>query len=66
MKIVKRRKFFEQIEGNILKVRVLEEVRVGGVGEGQVRYRNPQLDVLNLTIYHTWRCGFGNTPNPLS
>jgi hypothetical protein len=46
--------------GNILEVRVLEEVRAGGAGKGQVGYRNSQV-VLNPTMYHTWRCGCGNT-----
>jgi hypothetical protein len=50
MKKLKKREFFEKIGGNILEVRVLEEVRAGGAGEGQVRYQNSQLDVLNPTM----------------
>jgi hypothetical protein len=28
-----------------------------------VRYQNSHLNVLNPTMYHTWRCGSGNTRN---
>jgi hypothetical protein len=36
--------------GNILEVRVLEEVRVGGAGGGQVGYQNSQLDVSYMEV----------------
>jgi hypothetical protein len=43
----------KKIVENFLEVQVLEEVRVGGAGEGQVGYQNSQLSVLSPMMYHT-------------